>query len=182
MFTNHALSCRRAANSNDFDLIKALGQAELALYHQHLLRLGWQCRRSRFGNETSDQFLRGYVDRVDLANTAVLGYFSEDGMRGAIELRSLRSVWCEAAEVALSVEPGWRSQGVGSALMMRTLELARGLGVERVFLICDRMNRPMQRIAEKACACICFERSECLAQISLPRLQHHEGSHGRYAA
>jgi hypothetical protein len=32
-------------------------------------------------------------------------------MRGAAELRSMRNVWCDAAEAAFSVEAQWRSQG-----------------------------------------------------------------------
>jgi len=183
MFTPHAPCCTQAANSNDdVGVVKALNQGELCLYSQHLLRLRRQCRRSRFGNEVSDHFLRGYVGRVDLSNTAVLGYFSEDHMRAAIELRSMRSVWCDAAEVAVTVEAEWRSQGIGSALMLRALALSQRLGIERIFLICDRLNRPMQRIAEKMHASMHFEDSDCLGQIAVASLHACEGLKGRYAA
>jgi GNAT superfamily N-acetyltransferase len=182
MFSHHALCRPDAANSNDdVGVVKALNQGELSLYSQHLLRLRRQCRRSRFGNEVSDHFLRGYVDRVDLSNTTVLGYFSEEQMRAAIELRSLRSVWCEAAEVAVTVEAEWRSQGIGSALMLSALGLSQRLGIARIFLICDHLNRPMQRIAEKMHASMHFEDGDCLAQITVASLQY-EGSEGRWAA
>ena len=177
MFTPHAPCCTQAANSNDdVGVVKALNQGELCLYSQHLLRLRRQCRRSRFGNEVSDHFLHGYVGRVDLSNTAVLGYFSEDHMRAAIELRSMRGVWCDAAEVAVTVEAEWRSQGIGSALMLRALALSQRLGIERIFLICDRLNRPMQRIAEKMHACMHFEDSDCLGQIAVASLTHVKAS------
>jgi len=183
MFTQHTLCGIKAANSNDqVGVIKTLNQGELCLYSQHLLRLRRQCRRSRFGNEVSDHFLRGYVDRVDRSNTAVLGYFSEDQMRAAIELRSLRSVWCDAAEVAITVEAEWRSQGIGSALMLSVLGLSQRLRIERIFLICDRLNRPMQRVAEKMHASIHFENSDCLAQIPVASLHACQGPEGRYAA
>jgi GNAT superfamily N-acetyltransferase len=183
MFTHHAPCCTQAANSNDdLGAVKALDQGDLCLYSEHLLRLRRQCRRSRFGNEVSDHFLRGYVDRVDLSNTAVLGYFSKSQMRAAIELRSLRSVWCDAAEVAVTVEAEWRSQGIGSALMLSALGMSQRLGIERIFLICDCLNRPMQRIAEKVHACMQFEDSDCLAQITVASLHACEGSAGRCAA
>jgi len=133
------------------------------------VRLSRQCRRSRFGNEVSDRFLADYVDRVDLTNTVIVGYLDGEQMRGGAELRSLRKVWCNAAEVALSVDAQWRSRGIGSALMLDALCMAQALGVERTFLICDRNNRAMQRIAEKMLADIQFEDGDCLAEIAVPR-------------
>jgi len=128
---------------------RALGKHELPFYCKHLLRLRRQCRRSRFGNEDSDRFLQDYLGRIDLTNTAILGYFDGDEMRGAAELRSMRNVWCDAAEAAFSVEARWRSRGIGGTLMMDTLPMSHGLRVERVHLICERHNHSMLRIAEK---------------------------------
>lgn len=84
--------------------IRELADNDLQSYRHHLLRLSRRCRRSRFGNEVNDNFLRDYVARVDLTNTVVLGYFAEGAMRGAAELRSLRNVWCDEAETAFSVK------------------------------------------------------------------------------
>jgi GNAT superfamily N-acetyltransferase len=158
-----------AASSDRYiGLTRALGEHELSLYGKHLQRLHRHSRRSRFGNEVSDRFLQDYVGRVDLTNTAILGYFDGDEMRGAAEIRSMRNIWCDAAEAAFSVEAQWRSQGIGSRLMMDALAMSRELGVEQIHLICDRHNRPMQRIAEKVCADIRFEGDDYLAQISVP--------------
>ena len=113
--------CGPAAGLNgSVGLTKALCQHELSLYCDHLLRLRRQCRRSRFGNEVSDHFLQDYVGRIDLNNTAILGYFDGNEMRGGAELRSMANVWCDEAEIAFSVEAQWRSRGIGSALMRAT--------------------------------------------------------------
>src|SRR5215831_6492482 len=148
---------------------RALREHELPFFCNHLLRLRRQCRRSRFGNEVSDQFLQDYVGRIDFANTAILGYFDGNEMRGVAELRSMRDAWCDEAEAAFSVEAQWRSRGIGSALMLGTLAISHEHGVERVHLICERHNRAMLRIAEKVCADIRFEDGDCLSQIQVPR-------------
>jgi hypothetical protein len=82
MCTHYLLHCGLAATSNGYvGLTRALGNHELSLYCKHLLRLRRQCRRSRFGNEVSDRFLQDYVGRVDLTNTAILGYFDTSILR-----------------------------------------------------------------------------------------------------
>ena len=152
---------------------RALREHELPFFCNHLLRLRRECRRLRFGNEVSDQFLQDYVGRVDLTNTAILGYFDGDEMRGVAELRSMDNAWCDVAEAAFSVEARWRSRGIGSALMIDTLAMSHELGVEWVHLICEQHNRPMQRIAEKACAEIRFEGGDYVAQIRVPQRPSH---------
>jgi hypothetical protein len=55
--------------------IRALAAQEVGLFRRHLIRLSRGCRRSRFGNETTDAFLRDYGARVNAMNTVVLGLF-----------------------------------------------------------------------------------------------------------
>ena len=53
--------------------IRELAHNDLQSYLHHLLRLSRRCRRSRFGNEVNDNFLRDYVARVQpLTNTVAL--------------------------------------------------------------------------------------------------------------
>jgi len=104
MCTHYLVHCGLAATSNGcLGLMRALGERQLSFYCKHLLRLPRQCRRLQFGNEVSDQFLQDYVGRVDLTNTAIIGYFDGDEMCVA-ELRSMANAWCNAAEAAFFVE------------------------------------------------------------------------------
>ena len=149
--------------------IHELTATQLHLFRWHLLRLEGDCRRARFGNPTSDTFLQTYADRLDLANTRVFGCSIDGHIRGAVELRSLRPVWCTEAELAFSVEKPWRARGVGTALMLRAIAGACELGIDRLFLSCHAFNRPMQRIAERFAAKMVFEDGECLADIAVHR-------------
>jgi RimJ/RimL family protein N-acetyltransferase len=149
--------------------IRAVDRNELGYFRDHLLRLGSGCRRSRFGNETTDAFLKGYAASVNHANTMVLGFFEAEQMRGTAELRSLREGWCDEAEAAFSVELPWQLRGIGTALMVETARAAHRRGVEHIYLSCHVRNRPMQRIAEKLAAKMRFEDDECLAHIRVRR-------------
>ena len=82
--------------------IRLLGADDLAHFEAHMLRLSDACRRLRFGTHVSDAFLRGYAQRVDLRNTAVLGVFVDGEMRGAAELRSFAVTWGHDAEGAFT--------------------------------------------------------------------------------
>jgi GNAT superfamily N-acetyltransferase len=126
--------------------IRPVSGDELSSFRYHLLRLNSHCRRARFGNETSDSFLQDYASRVSPLDMLVLGYFEENEMRGAAELRSLRQVWCAEAEAAFSVERSWQSRGIGTALMVETIRTAYRLAVEHIYLSCHVRNRPMLRI------------------------------------
>jgi GNAT superfamily N-acetyltransferase len=147
--------------------VRGLQAADLAGFGRHLQRLESDCRRSRFGLAVSDAFLRDYADRVDLANTSVLGCFADGELRGVCELRSLRSQWCAEAELAFTVEKAWRGRGIGTALMAQAIRAARPLGIEHLYLTCHRGNRGMQCIAAKFAASMSYDDGECFADISM---------------
>jgi GNAT superfamily N-acetyltransferase len=152
--------------------IRALSDPDLSEYASHLLRLGQECRRARFGNYVSDNFVRAYIERFDPSNTLVLGCFESDEMRGAAELRSLEVDWCPRAEIAFSAEKPWRNRGIGTALMLHATMAARQLGLEQLFLSCHAFNRPMVRIAERASATLDFSDCECSATIAVNKALH----------
>jgi len=149
--------------------IRALRPANFSDYTSHLLRLGQECRRARFGNYVSDGFVRAYAERFDPSNTLVLGCFDGNEMRGAAELRSLESDWGRRAEIAFSAEKPWRGLGIGTALMCHAIAAARQLALEQIFLSCHAFNRPMVRIAERAAAQLDFSDCECLATIAVAK-------------
>lgn len=159
------------ARTTDPNLIRFFERRDTPLIFDHLQRLSDACRRCRFGNEVSDAFLQNYVDRIDHANTDVAGYVQDGRVIGIAELRSLTATWQAGAEVAFSVDAAERGRGIGSALMTVALEQARARRISRVFLICDQLNRPMQRVAEKSFAIMEFMDGDCHAEIPVP-LRH----------
>jgi hypothetical protein len=84
------------------------------LYRDHLLRLHRQCRRSRFGNEVSDHFLQDYVGRIDLTNTAILGYFDGDEMRAGAELRSMGDIGAMKRRPPSPLKPNGVREGLAA--------------------------------------------------------------------
>ena len=64
-------------------LIRPVAGSEIARFQQHLLRLSADCRRSRFGNATSDAFVRDYGRQINHRNTLLLGLFNAGELRAA---------------------------------------------------------------------------------------------------
>ena len=82
--------------------IRRLWVGEAELYRGHLLHLDAESRRNRFGGAVSDDFIRGYCESRALSGAIIYGFFVDDVLRGAAELRLLEPAG--DAEVALSIE------------------------------------------------------------------------------
>jgi GNAT superfamily N-acetyltransferase len=130
------------------DFIRHLWPADGAAFRDHLLRLDLESRHDRFGGGVSDEFLVGYAEKCFGAGDYVFGAFVGGQLRGAGELRSMGAQHA-TAEAALSVEAGFRRQGVGEHLFKRILRAATNHGVETIEILCQADNRPMQRLAAK---------------------------------
>jgi GNAT superfamily N-acetyltransferase len=133
--------------------IRKLWLGEAPLYCAHLLRLDPGSRRNRFGGTVSDDYLRGYAQRSNLAGAVLHGFFADGVLRGIAELRPLPG---DEAETALSIEKGWQGRGVGTALLERTLIAARSRGTKLLHLTCLPENRRMWQLARKFRADLTF--------------------------
>lgn len=133
----------------------------------HLLNLDTEGRRARFGGAVNDGFLVGYAERVNFANTALVGSFVDGTLRGVCELRSLSVAWAAEAEIALSVDKSCRGRAVGSLLMQSTLELARRKGLDDVYLYICPSNLPMRRLAQKFATAMECGLDEVIARVTL---------------
>ena len=159
--------CLQETRAHGSRTIRILSASDVDQFQAHLLRLEAGCRRSRFGNVASDNFVRAYAARIDHSNTVVAACFVDGQMRGAAELRSLDATWSRAAEAAFSVEGHWQGQGIGTALMSHVIATARERSVEHVHLSCHAFNRKMQRMAARVAAKLKFEDGECFADIEV---------------
>jgi GNAT superfamily N-acetyltransferase len=126
-------------------------------------------RHNRFGGGVSDDFIRNYVDLAISLDTVVHGFFLDGEMRGAAELRQLGVRLPRQAEAAISVEKPWQSHGVGSALLRRTLLIARNRGFRFLHMACLAENRRMQQLARKFDADLSFDFGSVVGEVESSR-------------
>lgn len=112
----------------------------------HLLALSPQDRSMRFGASLAPDFIASYVDRIDFGHDAVFGIHDS-----RLDLVGVAHVAFDSdlAELALSVLPGHRGRGVGSALFERAVAHARNRSIPKLFMHFLAGNAPIMRIAQK---------------------------------
>ncbi|MHB8667729.1 MAG: GNAT family N-acetyltransferase [Burkholderiales bacterium] len=104
-------------------------------------------RRKRFCCSLSDETISGYVDRIDFSRDTILAAFDERAqIIGLAEL--VRGAG--AGEMAFSVLPDRRGQGIGTVLLEKLLMRAKICGIRKVFVIFLSDNTPMRRMATRA--------------------------------
>jgi GNAT superfamily N-acetyltransferase len=153
----------------DGGVVRKLWIGEAAKYRAHLLRLDPQSRRNRFSGGVSDHFINNYVDLTGGLDAVVHGFFVDDVMHGAAELRALGTGFPREAEAAISVEQPWQSHGVGSALLRRTLLAARNRGFRLLHMACLADNARMQQLARKFDADLSFDFESVVGEVESSR-------------
>lgn len=149
--------------------IRKLWIAEADLYRDHLLRLDHKSRRSRFAGAVSHDFLCKYAELAFSLDALIHGFFVDDILRGAAELRAIGSPARGEAEAAFSIEKPWQSHGVGSALLERTLLAARNRGFRYLHMSCLADNERMQQLARKYDADLRFDFDTVIGEVTAPR-------------
>jgi GNAT superfamily N-acetyltransferase len=152
----------------DGGLIRKMWIGEAYKYRDHLLRLDPESRHRRFGGGVSDAYIRNYIDTTLWLDSIVHGFFAGGKLRGAAELRPIGGRFSKQAEAAFSVENEWQSHGVGSALLERTLLVARNRGIAHLHMACLADNRRMQQLARKFDAELTFDFGEVVAEVEAP--------------
>lgn len=142
---------------------------EASAFCDHVLRLDWQDRHSRFAGTLSDTAVMEYCQRFDWRYSIALGFFQRGVLRGSLELRCPPKLFPERAEIALSVERPYQHQGIGSSLMRRALTIARNRGITVIDLVCLPDNHQMVGLARKFAAKLVMNYGEINATLSLAR-------------
>ncbi|MGI6244700.1 MAG: GNAT family N-acetyltransferase [Pseudochelatococcus sp.] len=127
--------------------IRKLFSTDLPEYRAHLLRLDAQTRYNRFGTCVRDEFIESYAGGSFGDDALLFGYIENGEMRGAAEFRPYGKEDVRYAEVAFSVEEGWRRRGIGSALFEKLLVAARNRRTAQLVMHCLPDNRAMQKLA-----------------------------------
>ena len=150
-------------------VIRKLWVGETAKYREHILRLDPESRRNRFAGGVSDDFISKYVELANSLDSVIYGFFIDNAMRGAAELRPLGMRFAREAEAAISVEKRWQSHGVGSALLSRILLTARNRGYRHLHMACMAENQRMQQLARKFDAELTFDFESVVGEVESSR-------------
>ncbi len=147
-------------------IVRTLTPLELPRYRDHLLRLGADDRRLRFGFPIPNERIVDFVDRLSPLDTRILVHSGPDlEVIGAAQV-SVAS-W-DAVEFAFSVEAPYRGRGVATALFDRALLWARNRRIRRAYVQCLAENYAMRRIARKAGMAISTETGESEGTLCIP--------------
>ncbi len=132
---------------------------------RHFLALEAEDLRLRFEHVISELTLMKYIDSIDFARDAVFGVFDDGLELAGVAHLGLRG---EVAEFGVSVVPGHRGRGVGTALYRRAYEYCRNHRIRTLFVHCLHENAAMMHIARKAGMEIVTEANEVEAHLRVP--------------
>lgn len=114
----------------------------------HLHSLPGADRRLRFAAALDDAAIARYVSGIDFLRDRVFGICGGDAaLRGVAHLALPRHG--DTAEVGLSVAPGWRGRGYGTALLAAARDEAARLGWRKLHIEFLAENRVMVHVARK---------------------------------
>jgi GNAT superfamily N-acetyltransferase len=131
---------------------------------EHFLRLDADDVRLRFGSPLGSDAIAAYVQGIDFDTGAVFGVYEDElGLAAAAHV----AFGVDGAELGVSVLPGHRSRGIGTALFARAVEHARNRFVTRMYMHCLSENAAMMHIAKKSGMNICIDTGEAEAFLKL---------------
>jgi RimJ/RimL family protein N-acetyltransferase len=137
----------------------------------HLLKLGEEDRRLRFGTQTPDEVIEHYVSGLNFNEDAVFGVFDTDlQLIGMAHLAFLPAVKGQprAAEFGVSVLPEGRAQGLGTALLERSAVHSRNSNIQTLYVHCLANNKAMMHLAQKAGMKVEYAYGDADAYLKLP--------------
>jgi len=145
--------------------VRRLGSAGRERFLAHLVALPADDIRLRFGTALAASSIAAYVARIDLDSHAVFA-MHDDSL--AVIAAAHVGFSDDAAELGVSVSPGHRGRGLGTALLARASEHARNRHRNRLYMHCLAENAAMMRIARRAGMSIVIDTGEADAHLALP--------------
>ncbi len=125
-----------AISMKNATIIKRVSIFERAQYLAHLLRLDAEDRYLRFGRNVKDDFIKEFVSQISLIKEGVIAAYDEDlkiiaAIHMAPQRREGQDTW---AEISISVDQAYRSQGIAGRLGGRALMWCRARGIKEIDL------------------------------------------------
>jgi RimJ/RimL family protein N-acetyltransferase len=152
-------------------LVLELGISHLEMIREHLLALGEEDRRLRFGMHATDTFINNYVNSFNFVRDCFFGVI--DSSLKIIGLTHLAYGQESAnqghtAEFGVSVSKNGRGFGVGTALFKRSAIHARNTNISILYVHCLSSNAAMMHIARKSGMEVEYSYGEADAYLKLP--------------
>jgi GNAT superfamily N-acetyltransferase len=122
-------------------------------------------RHCRFHFGATDETVGTHVSRTLTSATWVAGVFAAGGLRGVAEVYETGIPG--VVEVALVVDPAWRRQGLGFALMQAVKRWAEASGRHTLRMSIAPSNVPMRALARKAGAHLALMPDEITADVTV---------------
>ena len=145
--------------------VQRLTEGARATLMVHFLALPADDVRLRFGSPLSREAIAAYVERIDFDRDAVFGIHDDDlALAGAAHV----AFSDDLAELGVSVLPGHRGRGVGTALFTRAAEHAQNRFIPTLFMHCLSENAAIMRIARRSGMDIVVDAGEADAHLRLP--------------
>lgn len=166
------LSFQRKLNqSRPKILVRELHAGHRERIREHLLALGEEDRRLRFGMLASDSVINDYVDSLNFVRDSVFAVFDEKleiiGM-AHLAYQEVNRQGTVTAEFGVSVSEDGRGLGVGTSLFERAAIHSRNTNVDVLYVHCLSSNAAMMHIARKAGMSVEFAYGEADAYLRLP--------------
>jgi GNAT superfamily N-acetyltransferase len=135
-------------------------------FERHLLQLGAEDRRLRFGAAIANPGIAAYVRRIDLVRDGLLGILDSTGEHIIAAAHMARVP--DGIELGLSVLPAHRGRGCGTALLQRAALHAQNRHVRRLFVHFLTENTAMVRLARRHDMVVQRSYGEADAWLELP--------------
>ncbi len=152
-------------------LVLELNKSHVEMMRSHLLSLGENDRRLRYGMNATDTFINSYVDSFNFSRDCFFGVINNSlKVIGLAHLAygQLLPGQEHSAEFGVSVSENGRGFGVGTALFKRSAIHARNTFISVLYVHCLSSNAAMMHIARKAGMVVEFSYGEADAFLRLP--------------
>lgn len=154
-----------SAGTNMFAVYR-LRPDEYSRYRKHLLALDSDSRYTRFGVMIKDEVIEQLCDRFE-ANPKDHKIFVIENEQLEVVAAGHIALEGSETELAFSVLKEYRKQGMGDALMKRTIEWCQNRNIKGGCMVCLSTNAAIKSLAKKHGVLI-NEGGETLANISIP--------------
>lgn len=122
---------------------------ERGLFAQHLKRMPAPDRQFRFAHSrVDDQWIDKYVAGI-AEGDMILGCFDDQAGDPVLIGAAHVAIANKVAEVGISVDPAFRTKGIGAELIRRAVRWTRNRNAEKLYTLCQSDNVSMIALARK---------------------------------